>query len=184
MKKKFSMSDLGLLSYYLGIEVKLDANGITLCQSSYATKILEVAGMRICNSCDTPMECRLKLSKVKNGEAMDPTGYRSLIGSLRYIVNTRPDLAFSVGVVSRYMDALGKEHWAAVKHRYLKGTMGYGCKYEKEAELKLILLGYSDSDFAGDIEDRKSTSGVGYSLGSSLVTWASQKQRIVAFVFV
>jgi hypothetical protein len=105
--KKFSMSDLGLLSYYLGIEVKQDANGITLCQSSYAAKILEVAGMGNCNSCDTPMECRLKLSKLKNGEAMDPTGYRSIIGSLRYILNTRPDLAFSVGVMSRYMEAPG-----------------------------------------------------------------------------
>jgi hypothetical protein len=182
MKKKFSMSDLGLLSYYLGIEVKQDANGITLCQSSYAAKILEVAGMGNCNSCDTPMECRLKLSKLKNGEAMDPMGYRSIIGSLKYIVNTRPDLAFSVGVVSRYMEAPGKEHWATVKHilRYLKGTMGYGCKYERGAELKPFLIGYSDSNFAGDIEDRKSTTGVGYYLGSSLVTRASQKQRIVA----
>jgi hypothetical protein len=182
MKKKFSMSDLGLLSYYLGIEVKQDADGITLCQSSYAAKILEVAGMRNCNSCDTPMECQLKLSKLKDGEVLDPTGYRSVIGSLRYIVNTGPDLAFSVGVVSRYMEAPGKEHWAAVKHilRYLKGTMGYGCKYQRGAELKPILIGYIDSDFAGDVEDRKSTTGVGYFLRSSLVTWASQKQRIVA----
>jgi len=182
MKKKFSMSDLGFLSYYLGIEVKQDGNGITLCQSSYAAKILEGAGMRNCNSCGTPMECRLKLSKLKSGDPINPTEYRSIIGSLRYIVNTRPDLAFAVGVVSRYMEAPGKEHWAAVKHilRYLKGTMGYGCKYERGAELKPILVGYSDSDYAGDPEDRKSTTGIGYFLGSSLVTWASQKQRIVA----
>ena len=182
MKKRFSMSDLGLLSYYLGIEVKQDDGGITLCQSSYAAKILEAAGMKNCNSCDIPMECRLKLCKLKDGEAIDPTGYRSIIGSLRYIVNTRPDLAYSVGVVSRHMDAPGRDHWTAVKHilRYLKGTMGYGCRYERGAELKPILIGYSDSDFAGDVDDRKSTSGVGYFLGSSLVTWASQKQRIVA----
>ena len=182
MKKKFSMSDLGLLSYYLGIEVKQDANGITLCQSSYAAKILESAGMSNCNSCETPMECRLKLRKFKEGEPMNPTEYRSIIGSLRYIINTRPDLAYVIGVVSRYMEAPGKEHWAAVKHilRYLKGTLGYGCKYDKGAKLKPILVGYSDSDFAGDVEDRKSTTGIGYFLGSSLVTWASQKQRIVA----
>ena len=91
MKKKFSMSDLGFLSYYLGIEVKQDGNGITLCQSSYAAKILEGAGMRNCNSCETPMECRLKLSKLKSGDPINPTEYRSIIGSLRYIVNTRPD---------------------------------------------------------------------------------------------
>jgi len=80
------------------------------------------------------------------------------------------------------MEALGKEHWDAVKRilRYLRGTVDYGCKYERGAELKPVLLGYSDSDFAGDIEDRKSTTGVIYFLGSSLVTWASQKQKIVA----
>jgi len=182
MKRKFSMSDLGLLSYYLGIEVKQGERGITLSQGSYAVKILESAGMTNCNACDTPMEPRLKLYKSKEGEAVEPTAYRSIIGSLRYIVNTRPDLAYSVGVVSRYMEAPGKDHWIAVKRilRYLKGTMGYGCKYEKGTGLKPILPGYSDSDFAGDAEDRKSTTGVVYFLDSSLVTWASQKQKIVA----
>jgi hypothetical protein len=157
MKKKFCMSDLGLLSYYLGIEVKQGTDGITLCQSSYAAKILDNAGMRNCNKCETPMECRLKLSKLRDGESVNPTEYRSIIGSLRYLVNTRPDLAYAVGVVSRYMEAPGREHWTAVKHilRYLKGTLGYGCRYEKGAELKPMLVGYSDSDFAGDVEDRK-----------------------------
>ena len=182
MKRKFSMSDLGLLSYYLGIEVKQGAGGITLSQGAYAVKILEGAGMMNCNPCETPMEPRLKLCKYKEGEAVDLTAYRSIIGSLRYLVNTRPDLAFSVGVVSRHMEAPGKQQWAAVKHilRYLKGTINYGCKYERGTELKPMLLGYSDSDFAGDVEDRKSTTGVVYFLGNSLVTWASQKQKIVA----
>ena len=161
MKKKFSMSDLGLLSYYLGIEVKQDEEGITLSQSGYAGKILESAGMTNCNGCETPMEARLKLHK-NDGEAVDPTAYRSIIGSLRYIVNTRPDLAYSVGVVSRYMEAPNKEHWAAVKHilRYLKVTASYGCKYVRGTDLKPKLTGFSDSDFAGDVEDRKSTTGV------------------------
>jgi hypothetical protein len=128
------------------------------------------------------MEQRLKLYKGKEEEVVEPTAYRSIIGSLRYIMNTRPDLAYSVGVVSRYMEAPRKAHWVAVKRilRYLKGTIGYGCKYERGIGLKPILLGYSDSDFAGDAEDRKSTTGVVYFLGGSLVTWASQKQKIVA----
>ena len=105
MRRKFSMSDLGLLSYYLGIEVKQGGGEITLSQSAYALKILENANMKNCNSCDTPMECRLKLCKLKGEDVVDPTAYRSLIGSLRYIVNTRPDLAYAVGVVSRYMEA-------------------------------------------------------------------------------
>jgi len=182
MKNKFSMSDLGLLSYYLGIEVKQGDAGIVISQGSYAVKILETAGMVTCNACDTPMEPRLKLYKTKEGEVVEPTTYRSIIGSLRYIVNTRPDLAFSVGMVSRYMEAPGKAHWAAVKRilRYLKGTIGYGCKYGKGTALSPILLGYSDSDFAGGVEDRKSTTGVVFFLGGSLVTWASQKQKIVA----
>ena len=177
MMRKFNMSDLGLLSYYLGIEVKQGDDGITLSQSAYAVKILENAGMLNCNPTATPMEARLKLSKRMEDEVVRPTAYRSIIGSLRYIVNTRPDLAYSVGVVSRYMEALGREHWVVVKHipRYLKGTIGYGCKYEKGTELKPILLGYSDSDFVGDVEDRKSTTGVVYFLGNSLVTWSSQK---------
>jgi len=180
MKKKFSMSDLGLLSYYLGIEVKQDEEGITLSQSGYAGKILEAAGMTNCNGCETPMEARLKLHK-NDGEAVDPTAYRSIIGSLRYIVNTRPDLAYSVGVVSRYMEAPNKEHWAAVKHilRYLKVTASYGCKYVRGTDLKPKLTGFSDSDFAGDVEDRKSTTGVIFFLGNNLITWVSQKQKIV-----
>jgi hypothetical protein len=80
------------------------------------------------------------------------------------------------------MEAPSKAHWGAVKQilRYLKGTTGYGCKYERGTELEPLLLGFSDSDFAGDIHDRKSTSGVVYFLGNNLVTWASQKQKIVA----
>ena len=182
MKRKFSMSYLGLLSYYLGIEVKQGDGEITLSQSAYAQKILENANMKNCNSCDTPMECRLKLSKLKGEDAINPTSFRSLIGSLRYIVNTRPDLAYAVGVVSRYMEAPGKEHWTAVKRilRYLKGTVGYDCKYRRGGEMQPMLLGYSDSDYASDIEDRKSTTGVVYFLGKSVVTWSSQKQKIVA----
>jgi hypothetical protein len=87
MMSKFSMSDLGLLSYYLGIEVKQGESQITLSQGAYARKILGV-GMQNCNSCDTPMECRLKLSKKKEGDALNPSAYRNIIGSLRYIVNT------------------------------------------------------------------------------------------------
>jgi hypothetical protein len=127
------------------------------------------------------MECRLKLNKLKGEELVDATAYRSLIGSLRYIVNTRPDLAYAVGVVSRYMEAPGKDHWLVVKRilRYLKGTVGYGCRYIKGGEMQPMLLGYSDSDYAGDVEDRKSTSSAVYFLGKSLVTWSSQKQKIV-----
>lgn len=103
MHSLFAMSDLGLLSYYLGVEVKQEAGTITICQSAYARKILEAAGMTDCNSCHTPMENRLKLCKGGAGDAVDVTDYRSIVGSLRYLCNTRPDITHAVGMVSRYM---------------------------------------------------------------------------------
>jgi hypothetical protein len=180
MHKLFRMSDLGLLSYYLGIEVEQKDDCITLCQSSYAVKILETAGMQDCNKCCTPMEARLKIGKNNGGDAVDATLYRSIIGSLRYLVNTRPDLAFAVGFASRFMEAPGVHHWALVKQilRYVKGTVNLGCCYRASSVQKLV--GYSDSDYAGDTDDRKSTSGVVFFLGPSIITWSSQKQRIIA----
>lgn len=103
MQKLFKMTDLGLLSYYLGIEVIQTEGVITLCQRGYAEKILELAGMSGCNHCHTPMECRLKLKKEDEAKAVDPSLYRSIIGSLRYLVHTRPDITHAVGIVSRFM---------------------------------------------------------------------------------
>ena len=182
MMKSFIMSDLGLLSYYLGIQVDQKEGEITICQSSYTLKILEQAGMKGCNSCHVPMENRLKMSKTDESPLVDKTMYRSVIGSLRYLVNTRPDIAYAVGIVSRYMEAPRSTHWAAVKQilRYLAGTVSYGCRYKKQNNPETILTGFSDSDLAGDIDDRKSTSGSVFMLGRNLITWASQKQKVVA----
>ncbi|KDP30510.1 hypothetical protein JCGZ_16690 [Jatropha curcas] len=104
MMRMFEMSDLGLLSYYLGIEVKQTPDCISFCQAVYASKILEKTGMLNCNSSRVPMEPKCKLKKQDGEPFVDATEYRRIIGSLRYLVNTRPDLAYSVGVVSRYMD--------------------------------------------------------------------------------
>jgi Reverse transcriptase (RNA-dependent DNA polymerase) len=181
MQNLFSMSDLGLLSYYLGIEVCQRSMKITLTQSAYATKVLEKCGMKDCNPTQILMEPHLKLSKVSSNPSVDKTLYRSIVGSLRYPLHTRPNLAFSVGMVSRYMENPTMEHMAVVKHilRYMKGTLNYGCVYEK-MEGGLVLTGYSDSDHASDIDDRKSTSGIIFFLGSSPVSWCSQKQKVVA----
>lgn len=178
----FSMSDLGLLSYYLGIEVKQLSNGIFLNQSSYAGKILEKNGMIDCNSAQTPMEARLHLRKSSTCKPVDPTMYRSIVGSLRYLTHTRPDITYAVGIVSRYMEKPASDHLAAVKHilRYIKGTLNLGCFYGREEGMTMQLCGYSDSDHGGDLDDRKSTSGVIFYLNSSPVSWTSQKQKVVA----
>jgi hypothetical protein len=180
MKSKFQMSDLGLLHYYLGLEVTQSEAGITVCQSAYAAKILESAGLAGCHPSHTPMEPRLKLSKQSAAPRVDPTMYRSIVGSLRYLVNSRPDLAYSVGYVSRFMEAPTTEHLAAVKRvlRYVAGTLQFGCCYRRKQEAQLV--GYSDSDLAGDVDTRKSTTGVVFFLGGNVITWQSQKQRVVA----
>jgi len=126
------------------------------------------------------MENRLKLSKNDKTPSVDKTKYKSIIGSLRYLVDTRPDIAYAMGIVSRYMEEPKASHWAAVKQilRYLSGTVHFGYVYKRQGSTELV--GFSDSDLAGDVHDRKSTSGSVFLLGTSLVTWASQKQRVVA----
>ena len=125
------------------------------------------------------MEPRLKLSKGSSTQAIDPTMYRSVVGSLRYLVNTRPDLAYSVGFISRFMENPTTEHLAVMKRvlRYA-GTLHFGCHYKRKKDPQLV--GYSDSDMAGDIDTRKSTSGILFFLGDNTITWQSQKQKIVA----
>ena len=182
MTEIFKMSDLGSLTYYLGIEVKQGVEGITLCQGSYASKILEKAGMLECNACDVPMQAKLKLSRDSDSPRVDATEYRSLVGSLRYLVNTRPDLAFSVGYVSRFMEEPHEDHLAAVKHilRYIAGTRDWGLKYVRKKGDQPALIGFSDSDLAGDIDSRKSTTGIIFFLGESPISWQSAKQKVVA----
>jgi hypothetical protein len=116
MATAFKMSDLDLLRYYLGIEVKQGSDGIMLSQGAYALKILEKAGMAGCNSCQTPMEHRLKLSKNSSEPLVDATKYSSIVGSLIYLMNTRSDLAFLVGYVSRFLAEPHEDHMVAVKH--------------------------------------------------------------------
>ena len=114
MKNKFEMSDLGLLTSYLGIEVTQERGKILLSQRSYALRILEQSGMSECNPSHTPLENRCKFGK-ESHPSVNPTTYRSLVGSLRYLTHTRPDLMFSVGYLSRYMETPTTKHMSAVK---------------------------------------------------------------------
>jgi hypothetical protein len=182
MAHLFKMSDLGLLHYYLGIEVKQLEKEISLSQKAYAGKVLEKAGMAGCNPCKTPMVTRLKLSKGSESPQVDAAKYRSLVGSLRYLVHTRPDLAFAVGYVSRFMQEPHEEHMAAVKQilRYVAGTLNMGLFYCREKGEKPLLTGFSDSDHAGDVDERKSTSGIIFFLGRAAISWQSVKQKVVA----
>ena len=180
MATRFEMSDLGRLSYYLGIEVKQREGSIMLSQERYAAKILEEAGLKGCNAVHIPMDAGLKLSKAEEERGVDERDYRRNIGCLRYLIHTRPDLAYSVGVLSRYMHAPKESHRAALKQvlRYLQGTMGYGLEFKSRSEKGLI--GYSDNRYNVDPDDSKSTTGHVFYLGGNPITWSSQKQEIVA----
>ncbi|XP_050916272.1 uncharacterized mitochondrial protein AtMg00810-like [Lathyrus oleraceus] len=113
---------MGLMAYYLGIEVKQDDKGIFITQEGYAKEGLKNFKMHDANPFGTPMECGSKLSKHENGEIVDPTLYKSLVGSLRYLTSTRPDILYVAGVVSRYMEAPTTTHFKAAKRilQYIK----------------------------------------------------------------
>ena len=127
------MSDLGALSYYLSIEVRQGKEALTLGQSTYASKLLERSGMAECKPCMTSMEERLKLTKASTTAKVDATLYWSIVGDLRYLVHTRPDIAFGVGYVSRFMEDPKEDHWAVVKRllRFIKGTVDQGNVFPK-----------------------------------------------------
>ncbi|XP_057830956.1 secreted RxLR effector protein 161-like [Cryptomeria japonica] len=127
------------------------------------------------------METNLKLREsAASSDLVDPTMYRQLIGSLMYLVNTRPDICYAVSALSQFMCEPRHIHLVAAKHilRYLRGTIGYGLKYTYSANMKL--QGYNDSDWAESVTDRKSTSGCCFSLGSAMISWCSRKQNFVA----
>ncbi|KAG7559072.1 Reverse transcriptase RNA-dependent DNA polymerase [Arabidopsis thaliana x Arabidopsis arenosa] len=180
MSSKFEMSDLGKLSYYLGIEVHQHKDGITLSQERYASKILEEAGMSDCNASQSPMDQSVKLSKNKKEGLIDETNYRRTIGCLRYLLHTRPDLSFSVGMLSRYMQEPKESHGTALKQvlRYLKGTLSHGLVFERSNGAGLV--GYSDSSHNVDEDDGKSTTGHVFYFNGCPITWCSQKQETVA----
>ncbi|KAH9726094.1 hypothetical protein KPL70_008130 [Citrus sinensis] len=179
MIKEFEMTDIGLMAYYLGIEVKQKEECIFISQESYAKEILKRFKMNDCKPISTPVECGVKLSKYDEGEDIDPTIFKSLVGSLRYLTCTRPYILYAVGLVSRYMKNPKTTHFKAAKRIlcYIKGTINFGLLYSFSNDYKLI--GYSDSDWGGDVDDRKSTTGFVFFMGDTTFTWMSKKQPIV-----
>ena len=128
MTQEFEMTDIGLMAYYLGIEVKQKEEGIFISQESYAREILKKFKMNDCKPISTPVECGVKLSKHDESESVDPTFFKSLVGSLHYLTCTRPDILYAIGLVSRYMENPTTTHFKTAKRilRYIKGTINFG----------------------------------------------------------
>nr|GEU81479.1 zinc finger, CCHC-type [Tanacetum cinerariifolium] len=180
MKEKFEMSDLGLLAYYLGIEVTQTGGEITIKQTSYITKILKETYMMDSNDAKIPMDPDTMLVKADDENSVDTTYYRSLIGSLRYLLHTRPDLSYSLGLLSRFMQGPKEHPLKAVKQviRYIKGTKEHGIIYKKEGGCKIT--GYSDSSYGINTDQGKGTTGIVFYFEESPITWCTQKQPTVA----
>ncbi|KAJ0599631.1 putative RNA-directed DNA polymerase [Helianthus annuus] len=174
------MTDMGRLHYFLGMEVLYENGNIILSQRKYMRNLLEKYRMTQCNTVSTPMEYGLKLSKDDPEDFVDEGVYRSLVGSPMYLTNTRPDIMFAVSKVSRFMEHPKKSHWEAAKRilKYIKGTQDQGLTYSKGGKKNLV--GFSNNDYAGDMDDSKSTSGYIFHLGSGPISWQSKKQKVVA----
>nr|KYP50512.1 Retrovirus-related Pol polyprotein from transposon TNT 1-94 [Cajanus cajan] len=153
---------------------------IFISQKKFASDILKKFMMVNSKPVSTPVEGKLKLTSDIGGKKVNPTLYKSLIGSLRYLTATRPDIVYGVGLLSRFMEKPRDSHWQAAKRilRYIKGTLTEGIFYDKDIDVNLV--GYIDSDWAGDIETRKSTSGYAFNLGSGTISWSLKKQQVVA----
>jgi hypothetical protein len=134
-----------------------------------------------CNPVQVPIIPGTKLTRDGEGEKINNTYYKQMIGSLMYMTATRPDLTYAVSLISRFMEAPTELHYQAVRKilHYLKGTLDYGLFYKKKKSERHELVGFSDSDYAGDVDDRKSTSGYVFLLSGVAVSWSSKKQLVV-----
>ena len=180
MSEEYQMSMMGELKFFLGLQIRQQRNGIFISQEKYLKDVLRKFGMQDCKGVKIPMPTNGHLCTDENGIDFDQKVYRSMIGSLLYLCASRPDIMLSVCMCARFQATPKESHHKAVKHilRYLAHTPTLGLWYPKGSAFDLI--GYSDSDYAGDRVDRKSTSGTCHFLGRSLVCWSSKKQNCVS----
>ena len=179
LQGKFPVKDLGPLKYFLGIEVATSRKGLFLNQRKYTIDLLRDSNMLNSKPANTPFDSKLQLDKL--GDPLDsPNYYQKLVGKLIYLTITRPDISFAVSLVSQHMHAPTVVHLCMVKRilRYLKKTIGRGIVMRRNGHTDII--GFSDSDWAGNTIDRRSTTGYCMFVGGNLVSWKSKKQPVVA----
>jgi len=155
MMRVFDMTDLGRMRFFLGIEVLQQTNGTYICQRKYTLEVLKRFGMEESNAVMNPIVPGFKTNKIEEGNKIDETYYKQIVGSLMYITATRLDIMFGVSFISRFMSNPTEVHLQAAKRilRYLKGTINYGIFYKKNENKQLIA--YTDSDYARDLTDKE-----------------------------
>lgn len=180
LRKCFHMKDLGVLKYFLGIEVARNSEGIFLCQRKYTLDIITEAGLLGSRPIGFPIEQNHTLALAKGPLLTDPERYRRLVGRLIYLSSTRPDLVYTVHILAQFMQHPRQDHWDAALRtvRYLKGCPGQGILLRTDCELSLT--GWCDSDWATCPLTRLSLTGWIVFLGSSPISWKTKKQHRVS----
>jgi hypothetical protein len=181
---EYDMVDNGEISHCLGLIIKRDRKNkiLSISQSNYVENILVKFGMQNSRPVATPLEPGVQFYKMADGDSVfDVKTYQQAIGSLTYAaICTRPDISAAVGALSQFMANPNSVHWTGVKRilRYLRGTVNHGLVYDGKGDTELV--GFSDADWAGDVNTRRSTSGYAFQLGNSTITWSSRRQATVA----
>lgn len=184
LKSHFKLRDLGLMKYFLGLEIARSSDGIHVCQRKYTLDLLDDTGLLGCKPSSIPMDPSIKLvfepPKGVVDDLVDAAAYRRLVGRLMYLQITRPDITFAVNKLSQFSSAPRKSHHKAlfkVLH-YIKGTIGQGLFYSSSSEMQI--QAFADADWGSCQDSRRSTSGFCIFIGTSLISWKSKKQKVVA----
>ncbi|KAL2241729.1 UNVERIFIED_CONTAM: Retrovirus-related Pol polyprotein from transposon TNT 1-94 [Sesamum indicum] len=186
----FEMKDLGNAKQILGMNISRnrEKSSILLNQKSYISTVLKKFSMENAKPASVPLAAHFQLSKEQSPKTdsektkMDKIPYSNVIGSIMYLmVCTRPDIAYAISCLSRYMSNPGTPHWEALKHllRYLRGTIDIGITFSKNSDYTQ-LVGFVDSNYANDRDSRKSTTSYVFTLCGACISWKSQLQHIVA----
>jgi hypothetical protein len=170
MKFEFEITDLGIMKYFLGIEVDQSTKGIFVFQQKYATNIIKRFRMEDYNPTGIPIPLGTKLSKQDEGHIVDYTLYKILVGILLYLRETRPHVMYATNLVSKFMESHKYFDWKMAKRilRYVAGTLNFGLWYTESDDNHLS--GYTENDFVGSLDDRKSTLRHAFHLGMNLIS--------------
>lgn len=190
IQTEFDIKDLRRLHYFLGLEIQYLSTGLFVSQHKYATDLVHKAGLDECNSHLTPSQSGLKLYVAEYDPlpTSEVTQFRSLVGCLQYLTFTRKDIAYSVNAVCQFLHSPTVLHLNAAKRilRYIKGTLDHGIMFRrgvsssKHAKVQASLHAYCDADWAGDPNDKKSTTGFVILLNGAPISWCSKKQNVVS----
>ncbi|KAL3511542.1 hypothetical protein ACH5RR_024259 [Cinchona calisaya] len=180
LHQHFEMKNLGLLSYFLGLEVSSNFDSYFLTQANYVSDLFAHANLTDHTIASTPIEDNARFTPTDGSPLSNPTLYLQFVGILVYLTVNRPDIAYVVHVVSQFMATSRTTHYTAVLRilRYIKGTPFHGLHFSSRSLLDL--RAYSDADWSGDLTDRRSITGFCFFLGTSLISWRSKKQTITS----